>query len=217
MNWKIWICVPIVYGFFSLWYFNWQGPLTQSEVEHFMVQFAKQEGSSHTDAATLRAFLEQDDGKEFIMLNQVQIYEDDIAHPISGEMVPGRKLLDNYFRPFAGLYFCAAATRCFRHAPLAALSIHGTQTTTSVFPGTAMMRYRSRRDIAELVMDPMFSDGHIYKLAAIERTVSYPTQIIMNGSMAPHIWLFVMLMLLASLAQNIAHWRQRRHSSSPRT
>ena len=49
MNWKIWICVPVVYGLFSLWYFNWQGPLTQAEVEHFMATFPKQEGSSHTD------------------------------------------------------------------------------------------------------------------------------------------------------------------------
>ena len=78
------------------------------------------------------------------------------------------------------------------------------------------MRYRSRRDIAELVMDPSFADGHIYKLAAIERTVSYPTQIIMNGSMAPHVWVFVMLILLASLAQNVAHWRQRHHAPPTR-
>jgi hypothetical protein len=83
------------------------------------------------------------------------------------------------------------------------------------FSGTAMMRYRSRRDIAELVMNPSFADGHIYKLAAIERTVSYPTQIIMNGSMAPHVWVFAVLMLLASLAQNVVLWRQRRKSPSP--
>ena len=37
-----------------------------------------------------------------------------------------------------------------------------------------MMRYRSRRDMLAMVMDPAFADGHIYKLAAIERTISYP-------------------------------------------
>ena len=36
MNWKIWICVPITYALFSLWYFNWQGPLTKAEIDNFM-------------------------------------------------------------------------------------------------------------------------------------------------------------------------------------
>ena len=45
-----------------------------------------------------------------------------------------------------------------------------------------MMRYRSRRDMLAMVMDPAFADGHIYKLAAIERTINYPTQMMMNAS-----------------------------------
>ena len=32
MNWKIWISVPALYAVFSLWYFNWQGPITQPEI-----------------------------------------------------------------------------------------------------------------------------------------------------------------------------------------
>ena len=48
------------------------------------------------------------------------------------------------------------------------------------FSATAMMRYRSRRDMLAMVMDPAFADGHIYKLAAIERTINYPTQMMMN-------------------------------------
>ena len=215
MNWKLWICVPIVYGLFSLWYFNWQGPITQPEVEQFMAQFAEQEGSSHTHKATLRAFLEQDDGKEFIMLNQVQVYEDDIAHPLTGEMIPGRTLLANYFEPFAWALFLRGGHPVFQARTVGGFIDSWNAEDNLSFSGTAMMRYRSRRDIAELVMDPSFADGHIYKLAAIERTVSYPTQIIMNGSMAPHVWVFAVLMLLASLAQNVLLWRQRRKSPSP--
>ena len=150
-----------------------------------MVQFAKQEGSSHTDAATLRAFLEQDDGKEFIMLNQVQIYENDIAHPISGEMIPGRKLLNNYFGPFAGALFLRGGHPVFQARTVGGFIDSWNADDNLSFSGTAMMRYRSRRDIAELVMDPMFADGHIYKLAAIERTISYPTQIIRAAQWRP--------------------------------
>lgn len=181
-----------------------------------MATFPKQEGSSHTEEAILRAFLEQDDGKEFIMLNQVQIYEDDIAHPISGEMITGQALLANYFEPFAWALFLRGGHPVFQARTVGGFIDSWNAEDNLSFSGTAMMRYRSRRDIAELVMDPSFADGHIYKLAAIERTVSYPTQIIMNGSMAPHVWVFVMLILLASLAQNVAHWRQRHHAPPTR-
>ena len=78
MNWKIWICVPIVYGFSAFGIST--GRATHSAGSRALHgPICAAEGSSHTDAATLRAFLEQDDGKEFIMLNQVQIYENDIA------------------------------------------------------------------------------------------------------------------------------------------
>ena len=50
-----------------------------------------------------------------------------------------------------------------------------------------MMRYRSRRDMLAMVMDPAFADGHIYKLAAIERTINYPTQMMMNDNVGPNI------------------------------
>ena len=217
MNWKIWICVPIAYGLFSLWYFNWQGPITQPEVEHFMAQFAEQEGSRYTEEATFRRFLEQDDGSAFIMLNQVQIYEADISHPITGEMIPGRALLANYFEPFAWALLMRGGHPVFQARTVGGFIDSWNADDNLSFSGTAMMRYRSRRDIAELVMDPNFADGHVYKIAAIERTVSYPTQIIINGSMPPQIWVFVVLMLLASLAQNVAHWRQRQNSPTSHT
>ena len=57
MNWKIWICVPITYALFSLWYFNWQVPLRKAEIDKFMTQFEENSSSEHTYPAVLRAFL----------------------------------------------------------------------------------------------------------------------------------------------------------------
>jgi hypothetical protein len=47
MIWKIWILVPILYGVFSLWYFNLNGPVTADEIEKFMEAFNKAEGIQH--------------------------------------------------------------------------------------------------------------------------------------------------------------------------
>ena len=50
MIWKIWIFVPILYALFSLWYFNWRGPITPEEIESFMTAFDELERNKHTDA-----------------------------------------------------------------------------------------------------------------------------------------------------------------------
>ena len=69
MNWKIWVWVPMLYGLFSLWYFNWQGPLTEEEIEQVMQVFDGQKETANTSKALFRKFLEEDDGGEFVMLN----------------------------------------------------------------------------------------------------------------------------------------------------
>ena len=73
-----------------------------------------------------------------------------------------------------------------------------------------MMRYRSRRDMLAMVMDPAFADGHIHKLAAIERTINYPAQMMMNVSMGPQYFVLLLLLLGASIAQNLGRDRQLR-------
>ena len=67
-----------------------------------------------------------------------------------------------------------------------------------------MMRYKSRRDLVELILDSGFADAHIYKLAAIERTISYPKRIMMSTSMRPPVAVLLVLALMASIAQNVA-------------
>ena len=204
MIWKIWILVPILYGVFSLWYFNWSGPVTPDEIEKFMEAFNKAEGSQHTDEAVFRRFLEQDDGGEFVMLNHVQLHDGNIAHPVSGEKMTASKLVGEYFGPFAISLLKRGGHPVFQ-ARTAGGNIDSWNADNNVaFGVTAMMRYKSRRDLVELVVDPAFADAHVYKLAAIDRTISYPTQFIMSTSLRPPVSILLLLIMLASIVQNIA-------------
>ena len=90
---KIWVLVPILYGLFSLWYFNWSGPITASEIEAYMAAFHNAEGNKHTDAESFRTFLEQDDGDEFVMLNLVELHDGALDHPVSGEPVNASEVI----------------------------------------------------------------------------------------------------------------------------
>ena len=208
MNWKIWTSVPVLYAVFSLWYFNWQGPLTQAEIERFFAAFEPQTGSEQTSLETLRRFFEEDDGRGFVMLNQVQIHERPVPHPVTGELVDGRALLTEYLAPFT-----VDLLRRGGHPVFQARTVGGHVDSWNAddnvsFSATAMMRYRSRRDLMELAADPAFTDAHIYKLAAIERTVSYPTQVVFNTSLAPPAAVLMLLLLLTSVAQNVVNLRR---------
>ena len=210
MSWKIWVLVPIIYGLFSLWYFNWSGPINASEVEVFMEAFGKVEGSEHTDAEVFRRFLEEDDGEEFVMLNLVELHQGDVAHPLSGEAMSASNLVGEYFGPFSWALVKRGGHPVFQ-ARTAGGYIDSWNAQNNVgFGLTAMMRYKSRRDLVELVIDSAFADAHLYKLAAIERTISYPTRIMLSSSLRPPMAVLLVLILLASLAQNLTFLRSRR-------
>jgi succinate dehydrogenase flavin-adding protein (antitoxin of CptAB toxin-antitoxin module) len=209
MNWKIWILVPIAYLAFALWYFNWSGPLSPEEVESFLAVIDQQEAGNYTDRDVFRQFLEEDDGKEFVMVNLVQFHQGGIEHPVTSELTTGRELVESYFQPFALALFKRGGHPVFQARTVGGPIDTWNADENKPFAATAMMRYRSRRDMLELVVAPAFADGHIYKLAAIERTISYPTQYVLTTSLRPPAAGLIVLLLLASVAQNLVFWRQR--------
>ena len=81
----IWGIALVIYFFFIGWYFNWLGPLKAYEVDQYVKAFAENSGSKNTDVDILRRFLEQDDGKEFIMQNFVKLHKGKVIHPETGQ------------------------------------------------------------------------------------------------------------------------------------
>ena len=74
-----------------------------------------------------------------------------------------------------------------------------------VWGSVGVVRYRSRRDIMEIALDPVFAGKHEFKVAALEKTIAVP--------MAPDLYLsdlrllLLVLLSLAGLAD--ALWRCR--------
>jgi hypothetical protein len=64
----------------------------------------------------------------------------------------------------------------------------------------AAIRYRSRRDMIELVNDPRFADAHAFKRAAIENTLAFPTAPA-GVVVGPKVWVAMALALAAAGAQ----------------
>ena len=138
------------------------------------------------------------------MLNLVQLHQAKVGHPLSGEKMSASKLVGEYFGPFALALLKRGGHPVFQARTVGGNIDSWNADNNESFGVTGMMRYKSRRDLVELIVDPGFADAHIYKLAAIARTISYPTRIMMSTSIRPPIAVLLVLVLMASVVQNVA-------------
>ena len=199
--WWVWLIAAGLYLAFRLWYDNHRAALTPDEVEHFLRLAQSSAGAQHTDPATLRTFLEQDDGKEFIMCNLVRLHPHPVAHPITGALTEPRQLLQDYVKQFLVVLLARGG-----HPVMASRKVAGylDAWNTAPNPGwsvAGMMRYRSRRDMMLLSTDARFLNAYPFKAAAVEQTFSLPTQVVTEMVLRPRGVVALVLALLAALVQ----------------
>ncbi|AWM77746.1 hypothetical protein [Phenylobacterium parvum] len=199
----VWGVALLGYAIFLAWYFNWRGPLSKAEVETLMAQMrANNVGRGDQDEMpVIRKFLEEDDGREFFMLNVIRLSEVEVADPVTGEMLPARQVMAGYTRMFMPALFARGG-----HPALAARRIGGMVDTWGLkeVPEWSMMgyiRYRSRRDLAHLICNPRFGGAHAFKFAAMPQTFNFPTRPMIKTLAGPGIWVGLTFALAAAVAQ----------------
>lgn len=183
------------------WYRNWRGPLRPDEIQSYLAKMQSIHGNERNDVETMRRFLEADDGREFVMLNLVKIEPDPVPDPETGELASGSVLLNRYTKVFLRALFARGG-----HPAIVARKIGGYFDAWRVPPDpgwtiVGFMRYRSRRDMIELVVDPRFGPAHAFKFAATAETFSFPTRIMLRAYPGPMLWVPLVLALAAALGQ----------------
>ncbi len=196
----IWGAALLAYGAFRLWYDNWSGPLKPAEIDAFLAQMAGRFEGTGNSPEVLRAFLAADDGREFVMLNLVKAQMDQVEDPETGQMVQGFDLLKRYSKRFMPVLF-----RNGGHPGIVGRKVGGyvDAWNTEPDPGWTvfgLMRYRSRRDMIKLVMDPAFMAGHPDKLLGTLATFSFPTQRVLSFYVGPRVTVALVLALIAALS-----------------
>ena len=199
----IWVITLLVYLAFRLWYDGLRKPLTAEEVEKYTRLFEQHAGAGdEVDLAVMRKFLEEDDGKEFIMMNLLQYNPSPMKHPDTGQDAQADSILQEYFRPFMGRVIRRAG-----HPVIAGRAVGGYLDAWNTPPdpgwhGAGLIRYRSRRDIIELSLaSAKFQDLHKYKLAALKQTIAFPIQTQMGLYASPRVTVAMALALAAALLQ----------------
>ena len=190
MDIVIWIIALSLYALFWLWYCGLKGRLSKHEVEIFISSF-EAKGLSESALSNIREFLEQDDGREFFMVNLLEI-----KSPKS----ESQKLLMGYFKKFMSgmiprgghpLFLAKAAAKNIEN-----LNCEHADNWSSV----GIIRYRSRRDFAQIVLNTFGSEHHADKLLSLKKTLAFPsTTTLFFGS--PKIIIALVLGLATAVTQ----------------
>ena len=171
-KWTWLVCAVIYVSFFS-WYTSFGGPLTDEEIDHFM-SLLSQRGTDPEQLASVRKFMEEDTGDDFVMLNVIDMY--DVPKQIDG-VAPGETSAQVLGKYMEYMYPALFARAC--HPVMVGDAAHSAMDLMNapgmaVWDRGALMRYRSRRDLFEISTNPAFQGSHEFKVAAMAKTIAYP-------------------------------------------
>lgn len=195
----LWLLALIVYGVFLAWYLNWRPPLSEDDVREYRARLEASPMAEQGDVAVLTDFLSKDDGRSFVMVNLIKLARDPVPDPETGVPRGAAELLEEYTRVFLG-----AALGRASHPVLVAGKVGGYVDAWNVeadpgWSALGLVRYRSRRDLAELLLMDGVDAAHGYKIAAMPATLAFPSQIRMGALLGPQVWVGLLLALFAAL------------------
>lgn len=200
-GWWVWLVAAALYGCFRLYYDSWRGRLTAEEINSFMATAEARGAGELNDLAVVRKFLEEDDGRDFVMVNLVRVPDNTVCDPDTGAQVPATDMMRAYTKAFVPRLLKHGG-----HPALATRKVGGYVDAWKVEPDpgwtiVGFMRYRSRRDMMKMVVDPTFEDAHKYKILGVAETFSFPSQPFLRLYVTPRVWTFLVLALAAALVQ----------------
>jgi len=177
-----------------IWYHGSSTPLSSAEVENLMSTIQQQShspGGRH-DLKALRSFLESDDGQPFYTVNLYRY------HPMA-QYAPGSEGAKIYIDDNG-----RAAFDRFSKVMLPLLASHGshpifgsnwTHDESSAWDRIVIVKYRSRRDIAEIFANDEFAQASEHKWAALEAN----ERLLVQGLHIPSFYLVLFTLILLVL------------------
>lgn len=161
----IWIIAALAYATFWLWYVGFQKKITPQEVETSLRVFDHDDSWTHNQREHLRSFLLADDGKDFVMVN--------LLHLKSPKKESLEKL-NTYQKIFLGSLLRKAG-----HPVMVARAASGNIENVACdhagdWSAAGMIRYRSRRDLMNILPATIGSKHHGLKLESLEKTFAFP-------------------------------------------
>lgn len=211
------VSLILLYAGFLSWYGGSGKPLTPDDAQAYFQEIeARSAGGQGIDReeffAELRDLLAEDDGREFYMLNLIRFRERALYPPDAPYGDDALAADARYNRAIVPLLLKRAGHPVFLGTPQGRfIRSEGDIEWHRV----AMVRYRSRRDFMDMIVELASKDIGIHKWASIEKTVVFPVAspfnlIFSRGLVAV---LFIVIgVLLHVLLRRRAFYRANRNS-----
>jgi hypothetical protein len=170
-----WAALTVLYAAFFGWYTSFGGPLSDEEIDHYVgLMTERNPDGKPGDRARIRAFLESDTGDDFVMWNTIEMQ----PTPVLVEGVAAGESSSDVLAKYMEYMWPALLKRACHPVFMAdaagqSLELFG-MTEDRDWTRGAGMRYRSRRDLMDIVTNPAFQGPHQFKVAAIKKTFAFP-------------------------------------------
>ena len=201
----LWLIPALAYIVFALWYTNLGGPLTDEEVSA-AIELMESNDVAPERMAMMRKFMVEDTGNQLIIVNNLDMAKAPPELPATGPGANASELMDHYMEHmYPALFKRASHPVFFGRAIAGAVDLSGIENAEEWTQG-ALFRYRSRRDLLAIALNPSFSERHEYKMAALDKTIAYPVEAILYPNDL-RILLALILFSLVSLVDLILYRR----------
>ena len=206
----LWFVPLTLYAVLTFWYTNTAGPLSAAEIQ-FYSQKLQAAGYTTNRIERLKDFMATDTGRQFLMVNNLDMAVDpaDVEGALSGENAA--QLMDRYMQHmYPALLRRACHPVYVGEAIFRAMDVVGID-GAEIWDRAVLLRYRSRRDLMDIVSNPAFTGKHEFKSAALDKTIAYPLENTLYLS-DPRLLLALLLLALTALADSLIYSRGSRSS-----
>ena len=203
---KLWLGSIVLYALFFSWYTDFGGPLTEAEIQAYIAKTANLNlGGDPLSRGALLEFMRNDTGGQFLMFNAVDLAKNPPQMEGAPPDADGQTLIDLYMEHMIPALLSRASHPVAVGKSVAdSLDLLGIEGAQSWSHG-AIMRYRSRRTLIDIIGNPEFYSRHDFKLAGLEKTIAYPIEPrIYVGDLRLLVGLF-MLAITALLDARLTH------------
>jgi hypothetical protein len=173
----------------GLWLYLGNGQvLSQQEVDDYIKDIEAQAGNpGRHDIAALRHFLEQDDGQPFYTVNLYQFHQQ--AHYPTGvsQQQTGRQAFNKFTAVMVPLLV--------QHASHPIFGSDWADSHLNPWDRLVIVRYRSRRDIADIFSSAKFAQASVHKWAGLDKN----QRLLMQGLHIPELTSFFIMLLILLL------------------
>ena len=171
-----WYFFIIFYVFFFIWYTNLSGPLNDKEIKFFMKVISERAVNDEQRIERLRKFMEEDDGKDFFMVNFLDYNDTPETMPATGKGASSSNLMNYYMEyMYPEMFKRASHPVFFSDVFFPAMDIVSAEGMED-WDNVALVRYRSRKDMLQIGLNPIFDERHPYKIEALDKTIAIPVE-----------------------------------------